>query len=48
MFQKDMVALLRVPKGFKIFTSLVVGNPVRPLEPARKDRRPFDDAVTWL
>jgi nitroreductase len=48
MFQKDMIELLHVPKGFKIFTSLVVGNPVRPLEPGRKDRRPFDDAVTWL
>jgi nitroreductase len=48
MFQKDMVAMLRVPKGFKIFTSLVVGNPVRPLEPGKKDRRPFDDAVTWI
>jgi len=47
-FQKDMVALLGVPKGFKIFTSLVVGNPVSPLVAARKARRPFDDAVTWL
>jgi len=48
MFQKDMIALLRVPPGFKIFTSLVVGNPLRPLAPGKKDRRPFDDAVTWL
>jgi nitroreductase len=47
-FQKDAVALLGVPKGFKIFTSLVVGNPVAPLEPARKTRRSFDDAVSWI
>lgn len=47
-FQKDMVALLGVPKGFKIFTSLVVGNPVAPLVSAPKTRRPFDDAVTWI
>jgi nitroreductase len=47
-FQKDMVAMLRVPKGFKIFTSLVVGNPVAPLTASPKLRRPFDDAVTWL
>ncbi len=47
-FQKDMLALLRVPKGFKIFSSLVVGNPLRPLEPSLKDRRPLDDAVLWL
>jgi nitroreductase len=47
-FQKDMVALLGVPKGFKIFTSLVVGNPVAPLVAAPKRRRAFDDAVTWI
>jgi len=47
-FQKDMVALLGVPKGFKIFTSLIVGNPVAPLVAAPKSRRPFDDAVTWI
>jgi nitroreductase len=47
-FQKDMVALLNVPKGFKIFTSLVVGNPVAPLVRGKKDRRPFDDAVSWI
>jgi nitroreductase len=47
-FQKDMVALLGVPKGFKIFTSLVVGNPVTPLVAATKTRRAFDDAVTWI
>jgi nitroreductase len=47
-FQKDMVALLGVPKGFKIFTSLVVGNPVAPLVAATKTRRAFDDAVTWI
>ena len=47
-FQKDMVAMLGVPKGFKIFTSLVVGNPVAPLVPGRKARRAFDDAVSWI
>ncbi len=47
-FQKDMLALLGVPKGFKIFTSLVVGNPVKPLAAAHKERRAFDDAVTWI
>jgi coenzyme F420-0:L-glutamate ligase/coenzyme F420-1:gamma-L-glutamate ligase len=47
-FQKKLVALLGVPKGFKIFTSLVVGNPVAPLVPAPKTRRNFDDAVTWI
>jgi nitroreductase len=47
-FQKDMVALLGVPAGFKIFTSLVVGNPAEPLAARVKDRRPFDDAVRWL
>jgi nitroreductase len=47
-FQKDIVALLGVPKGFKIFTSIIVGNPVDPLEPRRKDRRSLDDAVRWL
>jgi nitroreductase len=47
-FQKDMVEFLRVPKGFKIFTSLVVGNPLAPLEPTRKTRRAFDDAVSWI
>ena len=47
-FQKDMLALLQVPQGFKIFSSIVVGNPLRPLEPSIKDRRAFDDAVLWL
>jgi nitroreductase len=47
-FQKDMIAMLGVPKDFKIFTSLVVGNPVAPLVAAPKARRPFDDAVTWI
>jgi nitroreductase len=47
-FQKDMVALLGVPKGFKIFTSIIVGNPTAPLTPRRKDRRSPDDAVRWL
>jgi nitroreductase len=47
-FQKDTLAFLGVPKGFKVFTSLVVGNPVTPLAPARKDRRSLDDAVTWM
>jgi nitroreductase len=47
-FQKKMVALLGVPKGFKIFTSLVVGNPVKPLAASPKARRSFDDAVTWI
>jgi hypothetical protein len=47
-FQKDMVAMLAVPKGFKIFTSLIVGNAVAPLVAAPKARRAFDDAVTWL
>jgi len=47
-FQKDMMALLGVPDGFKIFTSLVVGNPIAPLVATRKDRRPLDDAVRWL
>jgi len=47
-FQKEMVALLGVPKGFKIFTSLIVGNPVEPLTPRIKDRRSLDDAVRWL
>ncbi len=47
-FQKDVVAMLGVPSGFKIFTSLVVGNPVAPLVAAPKTRRPFDDAVTWI
>jgi nitroreductase len=47
-FQKEMVASLGVPAGFKIFTSLVVGNPVEPLAPARKDRRSLDDAVRWI
>jgi nitroreductase len=47
-FQKEMVASLGVPEGFKIFTSLVVGNPVEPLGPARKDRRSLDDAVRWI
>lgn len=47
-FQKDMVALLRVPSGFKIFTSLIVGNPVAPLEPSAKARRPIEEAVRWI
>jgi nitroreductase len=47
-FQKELVALLGVPKGFKIFTSLVVGNPIEPLTPRRKERRSLDDAVRWL
>ena len=47
-FQKDMIAMLGVPDGFKIFTSLVVGNPIAPLVATRKDRRPLDDAVRWL
>ncbi|GAC1525576.1 MAG: nitroreductase family protein [Vulcanimicrobiaceae bacterium] len=47
-FQKDMVALLGVPDGFKPFTSLVVGNPVRPLRASEKARRAFDDAVSWV
>jgi nitroreductase len=47
-FQKDMLALLGVPKGFKIFTSIIVGNPVAPLVARRKDRRSLDDAVRWL
>ncbi len=47
-FQKDMVALLGVPAGYKPFTSLIVGTPIAPLVPAEKQRRPFDDAVTWV
>ena len=47
-FQKDMVALLDVPKGFKIFTSIIVGNPVEPIVARRKERRNLDDAVRWL
>ncbi len=47
-FQKDMVEMIGVPKGFKIFTSLVVGNPVAPLVAAPKTRRAFDDAVKWI
>jgi nitroreductase len=47
-FQKDMVALLGVPPGFKIFTSLVVGNPIAPLASTEKARRPFEDAVRWI
>lgn len=47
-FQKDMVAFLNVPKGFKIFTSLVVGNAVAPLERRPKVRRAFDDTVSWI
>ena len=47
-FQKEMMALLGVEPGFKIFTSLVVGNPVAPLVAARKQRRSLDDAVRWL
>jgi nitroreductase len=47
-FQKDMVAMLEVPAGFKIFTSLVVGNPVAPLIATQKTRRSFEDAVRWI
>jgi nitroreductase len=47
-FQKDMVAMLEVPPGFKIFTSLVVGNPVAPLVATQKSRRAFEDAVRWI
>jgi nitroreductase len=47
-FQKDTMAWLGIRKGFKPFTSLIVGNPVAPLERAPKDRRSFDDAVTWI
>jgi nitroreductase len=47
-FQKEMLAFLGVPKGFKVFTSLVVGNPIRPLESAPKNRHPFDEVVSWL
>jgi nitroreductase len=47
-FQKPMMEMLRIPKGFKPFTSLVVGNPMRPLSRATKTRRAFDDAVTWI
>ncbi len=47
-FQKDMVAMLEVPAGFKIFTSLVVGNPVAPLVATQKTRRSIEDAVRWI
>jgi nitroreductase len=47
-FQKDMVAMLEVPPGFKIFTSLVVGNPVAPLIATQKTRRSIEDAVRWI
>jgi nitroreductase len=47
-FQKDTMAWLGIRKGFKPFTSLIVGNPIAPLERAVKDRRSFDDAVTWI
>lgn len=47
-FRKDVVAWLRVPEGFKIFTTLVVGNPEMPLAAKPKDRRAFDDAVIWI
>jgi len=47
-FQKEMVAMLGVPAGYKPFTSLIVGAPLAPLVPSEKQRRPFDDAVTWL
>jgi hypothetical protein len=46
-FQKEMVALLGVSKGFKIFTS-IGGNPAQPLTAQRRDRRSLDDAVRWL
>jgi hypothetical protein len=38
----------RLPKGAKIFTSIIVGNPTEPLAARRKDRRSLDDAVRWL
>jgi nitroreductase len=47
-FQKEAVAWLGAPKGFEIFTSLAVGNPVAPPERCEKARRPFDDAVSWI
>jgi nitroreductase len=47
-FQKETVAWLGVPKGFEIFTSLAIGNPVAPLERGPKARRPADDAVSWI
>jgi nicotinate-nucleotide--dimethylbenzimidazole phosphoribosyltransferase len=47
-FQKDLVKLLGVPPGFKIFTSIIVGNPLQPLTARSKERRAFDDAVRWL
>lgn len=47
-FQKQMLAWLGVPKGFEIFTSLVVGNPMAPLARSEKARRPADDAVSWI
>lgn len=47
-FQKDIVAWLAIPPGFKPFTSLIVGNPVEPLVAKTKDRRSLDDAVRWL
>jgi nitroreductase len=47
-FQKDMVAMLGIPPGFKPFTSIIVGNPTEPLVARRKDRRSLDDAVRWL
>lgn len=47
-FQKDMVAMLGVPAGYKPFTSLVVGLPTKPLVATEKVRRAFDDAVTWI
>ncbi len=47
-FQKEMVALLGVPDGYKPFTSLIVGLPTKPLAATEKVRRAFDDAVTWI
>lgn len=47
-FQKEMLALLAPPEGYKIFTSLVVGNPVAPLAASAKNRRSLDDAVAWI
>jgi nitroreductase len=47
-FQKEMVAMLGVPEGFKPFTSLIVGLPTHPLVTSEKQRRAFDDAVTWV
>lgn len=47
-FQKEMVAMLGIPDGFKPFTSLIVGLPTHPLVTSEKQRRAFDDAITWV